>query len=165
MPRYATGTKVDPAGSREEIERTLMRYGADSFASGWSGTKAQIAFRLNGRHIKFTLVLPSKEDHRLTPERGLVRSQAAMLESWEAACRQRWRALALIVKAKLEAIDSGITTFEEEFLPHTVMPSGETVSEWVKPYVKEAYESGRMPDTLPVLALSDNSTRKAHNDR
>ena len=40
--------------------------------------------------------------------------------------RQRWRALALCIKAKLEAVECGITSFEEEFLAHVVMPNGQT---------------------------------------
>lgn len=52
---------------------------------------------------------------------------------------------ALIIKAKLVAIDSGITEFETEFLAHIVLPSGETVGGWVLPQVERAYEVGEIP--------------------
>ena len=34
---------------------------------------------------------------------------AGMLKHWEQACRQKWRALALVIKAKLEAVAAGAT--------------------------------------------------------
>ena len=66
----------------------------------------------------------------------------------EQAQRQRWRALLLVIKAKLEAIEAGIATFEDEFLAYTMLPSGETVGEWVSPQLDKVYEKGVMPATL-----------------
>jgi hypothetical protein len=57
--------------------------------------------------------------------------------------------LALVIKAKLEAVDSGITTFEDEFLAHIVMPDGQTVASHIKPGIAAAYESGTMTPLLP----------------
>ena len=54
--------------------------------------------------------------HKNEYDRHLVDEKTAH-GRWEQACRQRWRALALVIKAKLEAIDAEISTFEEEFLP------------------------------------------------
>ena len=59
--------------------------------------------------------------------------------------RQRWRALALVIKAKLEAVEAGIVTFEEEFAMHMVLPNGQTVGEWVVPQINQAYELNQMP--------------------
>ena len=70
------------------------------------------------------------------------------------ACRQTWRALALVVKAKLEAVDAGITVFEEEFLAHIVLPDGRTVGQFTLPQVESAYLTGKMPKLLPGLAES-----------
>ena len=75
------------------------------------------------------------------------------VEKWEQACRQRWRALALVIKAKLEAVESGITTFEDEFLAHIVMPDGQTVATHIKPRIAEAYEGGRMLALMPPSKL------------
>jgi hypothetical protein len=68
------------------------------------------------------------------------------------ACRQRWRALALVIKAKLEAVESGITTFEDEFLAHIVMPDGKRVADHVKPTIARVYDGGQMLPLLPPPA-------------
>jgi len=68
----------------------------------------------------------------------------------EQACRQKWRALSLVVKAKLEAVESGITTFEDEFLAHIVLPNGQTVGEQALPRVREAYATG---GNVPLLTF------------
>jgi hypothetical protein len=39
----------------------------------------------------------------------------------------------MVIKAKLEAVASGITTFDEEFLAHVVLETGETVAEQMIP--------------------------------
>src|SRR5260370_42704641 len=65
-----------------------------------------------------------------------------------------WRGLALLVKAKLEAIASGISTMEEELLSYTVMPGGQTVGEWLEPQLEEAYRTGKMPPVIPGLAVA-----------
>jgi len=70
--------------------------------------------------------------------------------AWEQACRQRWRALNLAILAKLEAVEAGITTFEEEFLAHLVLPNGKTVGQWAVPAVGKALSDGKMP---PLLSL------------
>jgi hypothetical protein len=69
----------------------------------------------------------------------------------EVARRQRWRALALAIKAKLEAVESGIATFEEEFMAYIVLPDGQTVGEFLSPQIEAAYSSGRMPPLLPGI--------------
>lgn len=68
--------------------------------------------------------------------------------------RQRWRALALVIKAKLEAIESGITTVDAEFLAHLVLPDGRTYGEFALPQIDEVYRSGAMPPLLPGVAAS-----------
>lgn len=153
MSRYAENTSVAVDASRAEIERTLTRYGADTFAYGWTGDKAQIQFAASNRHVRFILTLPDKADDefQLTPGRGLQRTEAQAYAAWEQACRQRWRALALVIKAKLEAVEAGISDFEEEFLAHVVLPDGRTAGEWMRPQIDDAYLTGNMPEMLPAL--------------
>lgn len=152
MGRYAENTEVSQEKSRAEIESTLRRYGADAFSYGWEEDRAVIAFRANGRHIKFELTMPVKDDPKFTDYYlGKVlyaRTESAAKQLWEKACRQRWRALALVVKAKLEAVESGISEFEEEFLAHIVLPDGSTVGSQVRPHIEKAYMSGQMPKLL-----------------
>jgi hypothetical protein len=152
MPRYAADTAVSTERSRMEIEVTLRRYKADQFGYATSPKGATVMFVLSGRHIRFNLPLPDRfsRDFTHTPSRGNLRSDEQREAAWEQACRQRWRALALVIKAKLEAVDTGITTVEDEFLAHTVLPDGLTVGEWAKPQIDRAYAIGQMPDHLLI---------------
>jgi hypothetical protein len=150
MAKYASETSVSVHRSREEIERTLMRYGATSFAYLSSADRASIAFEARGRRIVFNLPMPAKDRREFTHHSRGPRTQEAALAAWEQACRQRWRALALAIKAKLEAVDVGITTFEDEFLAHIMLPNGDTVGSWMKPQIALAYERREMPPMLPA---------------
>lgn len=147
---YAKDTNVSSEKSRQEIERTLIRYGASSFAYGWESGKAVIMFAKDGRQIRFLLPLPEKTEKRFThtPAYGNKRPPEQIEKEWEQACRQKWRALALAVKAKLECVSSGITSFEDEFLAHIVLPNGHTVGGWFRPQLAAAYETNKMPPLL-----------------
>jgi hypothetical protein len=154
MSSYAKGTQVSKEKSRDEIERTLARYGADQFMYGWQNERAVIGFRAHGRMIRFELALPDRSSREFlrTPGGRRNRSHDDAIEAWEQACRQRWRALALVVKAKLEAVGSNITTFEEEFLAHIVLPDGRTFGAWAKSELESAYSVGNMPALLPGVS-------------
>lgn len=144
--RYAQGTNVSADRSRLEIESTLQRYGANQFgyATDTDNGLAEIQFTAAGRRIRFRLQFPSRWSEEFTrTETGRERSEESAFKSWEQACRQRWRALALCIKAKLEAVESGISEFEDEFLANIVVPGGQTVSEVMRPQLTEAYESGK----------------------
>src|SRR4051812_43447758 len=117
---YAENTSVTVDKSKSEIERTLERYGANGFAYGWQNNHAMIRFLHSERQIRFLLPLPDKNSRQFThtTARQTKRSPEESHACWEQACRQKWRALALAIKAKLEAVDSGITSFEDEFMAH-----------------------------------------------
>lgn len=149
MAKYAADTSVPVGRSQEEIERTLQRYGATSFMRGWDQSRAVLAFVLEGRQIRFFVPMPDKSTFTLT-DTGRTRTATAIETAYEQACRQRWRALALVVKAKLEAVDAGISTLEDEFLAHVVLPSGETAGQWLRPQIAAAYTTGNMPMMLPA---------------
>lgn len=136
--------------SRLEIERTLVKYGADNFAYATAVGKAMIGFTMQGRQVKFILPLPKKEEFRLTPT-GRDRTEKSQYDAWEQACRQRWRALLLVIKAKLEATECGISTFESEFMANIVLPDGQTAGDFMLPQIAAAYDSGTMPAMLPML--------------
>ena len=149
--RYAAQTEVSSEKSKAEIEKLLTRYGATSFASGWQGDLATIIFSMDERRLKFVLPLPKRDARQFThsPKQGYKRSDADAYKAWEQATRQRWRALALVVKAKLEAVETGITSFESEFMAHIVMPDGKTVAEHAMPMIAAAYQSGKVQALLP----------------
>jgi hypothetical protein len=54
-----------------------------------------------------------------------------------------------MIKAKLEAVATGIVTFEEEFAPHMVLPGGRLVAEFLLPAIEQAYATGEVPPLLP----------------
>lgn len=154
--QYAKQTNVSSDKSRNEIEQTLLKYGADQFMYGWDTQNALIAFRMKGRQIRFALPMPDKQDMAFTQtDTGRDRAQSAALKAWEQACRQRWRALALVVKAKLEAVETGISEFQDEFMANIVLPNGNTVSQFLTPQLEAAYQSGEMPALLPYKIKED----------
>jgi hypothetical protein len=116
--QYAKDTSVNSEQSQAEIRKTLARYGATTFVLLEEGAHAAIMFEVSNRRIRFVLPLPDPNDEQYfrIPRRYESRSPEAARQKWEQACRQRWRALALAIKAKLEVVERGIATFEEEFL-------------------------------------------------
>jgi hypothetical protein len=147
MARYAANTEVNADRSRQEIERTLKRYGADQFLYGWEKEEAAIRFRAHGYNVTLRLTMPTIADVSATPKGRRRRGEAAQREL-EQVRRQRWRALALVVKAKLEAVASGIAMFEDEFLAYTMLPNGQTTGQWFAPQLQAAYQSGKVPKML-----------------
>lgn len=150
MTRYAEGTSVPVDRSRSEIERCLARYGASGFAYQWErrevpivpvpmyGAKtelrefAAVAFKFKERHVRLDIPMPT------TRESGGSEAKR------DAHTRQRWRAVLLVIKAKLEAVASGISTLEQEFLANIVTESGRTIGEVIVPRLSEAVAAGRL---------------------
>lgn len=115
--------------------------------SGWLDDRAMVAFQVKDRHVKFVLPMPDKTSREFTHSpQGRVRSKEAVHTAWEQGCRQRWRALALAIKAKLEAVECGIVTFDQEFLAHIVAAGGKTVGEQIIPMLER--------NEVPRLALT-----------
>lgn len=133
---YAEQTKVPVEQTKAEIERTLVRYGADRFAYFTESGKAVIVFEAKDRRLRFDLPLPAGEGDKEQKLR-----------------RQKWRALLLCIKAKLESVASGIESFEEAFLAHVVLPDGQTVWNYVAPRIAESYEGNKMVALMPPSAF------------
>lgn len=130
---YAEQTKVPVSQSRNEIEALLAKHGADQFLSGSQVGQAIVGFRIKQLQIKIVLDMPKGDS-----------------ASDQKECRRRWRALLLVIKAKLEAVASGISLLEDEFLAHTVMADGQTVGQWARPQIASMYKGGKMPPLLPA---------------
>lgn len=133
---FAEGTVVPVAKTRGEVEALVQKYGATRFASGWvDDTKAAISFVASGRLVRFVLALPTDDDaKKKTPRRRGWRSPTeAQWRKWkDAETRRRWRCLLLAIKAKLEVVESGIHSFEQEFLAHIVTSDNITVYEAIR---------------------------------
>ena len=148
--RYAAATDVPTDRSRAEIEKTLRRYGAKSFAYAWDEGRAMVGFVAHGRQVRFMLPMPDPSDREFTvTDTGRRRSETAAEAAYETAVRQIWRVFALVVKAKLEAVAAGLVSFQAEFLAHIVLPNGQTVGDAVDGRVDEAYATGQVPALLP----------------
>ena len=150
---YAADTTVTVERSKAEIEKILAGYGATSFAMGWQEGGASVAFTCHARFVRIKLPMPRPDEKRFThTSSGAPRSSSAAASQWEKGCRARWRALVLLIKGKLEAVEAGIVTFEEEFLAHTLLPSGSTVHETMGEPIAEAYRVGTMRPLMSGLA-------------
>lgn len=126
--KYAATTKVTAEQSVMEIQRTVKKYGATGFGFMEMGGQIGIIFEMKERRIRFLLPLPMPPTEQET--------------------RQRWRALLLIIKAKLEAIELKATTFEQEFMVNFVLPDNSTVGEKLLPRINEALKDGKLPPLL-----------------
>lgn len=145
---YAEKTTVTVKKSREQIEDLLYKHGAEGFGYAYEDDRAMVMFSMERQRIRVSLNLPPYKDFALTMHRQ-KRSVLHQKNAHDQACRQRWRALYLIIRAKLEAIESGVSTVESEFMADIMLPSGETVGEWVKPQLGIVYDRGGMPALLP----------------
>lgn len=143
---FAKGTKVAIDTTTQQIKAMLRKAGAVAFATMEEDTSGAIAFRLHDLNVRMTIPMPDRWHRRFThtPDRGLERSDEAAEQLWAQACKERWRALHLCVKAKLEAIDAGVETFEDAFLAHVQTETGETIGERIKPQLT-AIVAGNAP--------------------
>jgi hypothetical protein len=148
--KYAAQTNVSVARSKAEIEEIVSRYGASQFGSATDTVqnRAMIQFVISKWMVRFILPLPERSSLAYDGRKH-ARNQTELDRAWEQACRQRWRALALAIKAKLEAVESRITTFEEEFLAHVVVPgTGRTVGDHLLPELEQLTTSKGTPTLL-----------------
>lgn len=151
--RFAADTSVSTDKSIAEIRQTVRRYGATEFAHLEGEHGAAVTFTMRGRRILFRLTLPDPQDRAFThTELGKLRSLTVAESAWEQACRSRWRALALVIKAKLEAVEVGIVVFEDEFLASTVPPGmSTTIGEAMREPMRLSHEQGEPTALLPFL--------------
>jgi len=147
MSQYASNTTVSPEKTQNDIKDTLRRYGASRFGIMEEAEKAHVMFEFERLTIQLSVGLPKKEDFNKT-DAGRSRKKSAANEAYNQAIRQRWRALLLAIKAKLEAVESGISTLEKEFLAFVMLPNGESVGDRIIPKIKEVAGTGKMPKLL-----------------
>lgn len=154
---YAQNTDVSVEKSQAELRKILNKFGCTRFMIMDDPGKGIVIFEVNASAIRFDLPLPERHNFeqakryskivQLPPDKAYA--------AWEQACRSRWRALLLCVKAKLEAVEVGITTFEQEFLAHFVLPNGKVFGDMAIPALRDAKEKKQMPSMTSLLALPD----------
>jgi hypothetical protein len=135
-PHFASETSVPVERSRAELEKLLRRYEADQFVSGWEEGRAMVGFRIAGRTVRLEVPMPTLKD---VQKKGSRKPPVLALAQME---RQRWRALLLLTKAKLEACALGLETFEQAFLAGIVTPNGQTIGQRLVQQLDEIQKGG-----------------------
>lgn len=156
-PKYAKDTEVPYQRSLEEIQFLLSKHQITKFGYIRDNDNfvSAFAFERQGRRFRFTIPLPDINASEFQyMARGVggkqKRTPEQTLKAWEKVINQRYRAVSMIIKAKLIAIDEGIATFEDEFLDKTLIPGTDiTVGEWATEQLTKGYLTGKVPPLLP----------------
>lgn len=143
---YANKTSVSVDRSQAEIKKILSKYGATAFAFAEGNGNAMLMFEVKGKRIMFKLPLPNAPSPNATQ---------VSVKNYDQICRSKWRSLVLGIKAKLECVASEITTLEQEFMAHIVLPNGETVGDVMIPKIHQSYQTNQMP---PLLGMGNGNS-------
>src|SRR6185295_5555053 len=108
--------------TRQEIQDLVTRHGASAFGYAETPEKVSLSFRLEDWVIRVDVPTVSRKDRAVqyTPG-GQWRDEQRQAHEFEQLKRQRWRATLLVVRAKLEAIESGIMDVATAFLGDIVV--------------------------------------------
>lgn len=148
-PKYAEGTEVTVEKSRAELEALLMKHGAKEFALYRNEEFMRVQFRMADRLVRHDVRAPVRKSYELVPGSSWKkRAESDVTRLVDAEHRRRWRVCVLIIKAKLEIVASGESTFEREFLADIMLADGSTVGEVAIPRIAQSYQSGEMPRLL-----------------
>ena len=138
---YAATTKVPLEQSIAEIIAMVRKAGAESVGQMHERDRFTIGFALGDRRIKFTVPLVTKWDGPTLGRNGREIDVRAKIEQ---ANRQKGRALMLVIKAKLESVESGVETFEQAFLANILLADGATIYERMADPIAIEYKTGRV---------------------
>lgn len=151
MAKYAEGTTVALETSQMEIKRTVVKHGAAGVVIGDDArTGGGIEFEMRGRRLRFVVRYPDPRDKEFTMLSAFrERTPAQAKARHEAEVRRLWRVLLLTIKSKLESVENGLVSFDEEMLPHIVVPgTGATIGEMLVPQLDEVYRTRSLPPLL-----------------
>lgn len=145
---YAEETKVPLEKSIAEAVALLRKHGAARIAQYEEPDSFQIQFEMQDRQVRFKIGLVTEWKGPVSGRNGHAINVKAKIEQHN---RQRGRALLLVIKAKLESIESGVETFEQSFLAQIVTANGRTVHERIEDQISDEYRSGAVTALLPHL--------------
>lgn len=152
MSKFAEGTTVPVAKSREEIQRVLQNWGAAQVTWGDDYERGAVllrfvwlqkatAHRFQARFI--VRLQPVLALRKLAGETSWARPNEVRLQKlMEARGKQEHRVLLLWLKAAFNAIELGLITAEELFLPFMESADGRTVSEMALPGIANLLAPG-----------------------
>jgi len=131
MAKYAKNTTVAVSRSKVQVQDLLTNYGIEEFFFGTSPRGDGIGFKYEGKVYKHNVPMPDPDDYRTDNQ-------------YKQAVRQRWRIFYMSLKMKLEEIQSGGVTFEDQFLAMMTLPNGTTVGDFM-----------RLPENVAMLQKSE----------
>ena len=124
---YVRGASASCAASRGDIESLLAGAGAGQIRFVSEAGRTAISFTAGRRRFRIVLELPTGT------------GQGAEDLRHERETRRRWHALALLFRAKVNAVESGVTSFEEEFLAYMLTPAGQSVYQKTRAMIAQSY--------------------------
>jgi hypothetical protein len=145
MP-YAETTTIPLERSIAEIIGMVRKAGGTQVGQLDTGESYIIAFTLGERQMRFTVPLVTEYKGPSKAGNGREIDQARWIDQRN---RQKGRALTLVIKAKLESVESGVETFEQAFLANIVVQGGMTVYERIKEPIALEYKTGDAQPLLP----------------
>ena len=140
---YAETTTVPFEKSIAEIIGAVRKAGAEQIGQFEGPDYYAVQFVLGDRLIRFHLPFPSLDTMPTRSGNNVALTHVQRRDKLGQRKRQRGRALLLVIKAKLESVESGIETLEQAFLAHVVMADGKTVYERIAEPIALEYQSGR----------------------
>ncbi len=152
--RYAKNTQVSEDRSRIQIERMVLKYGAEEFGTLVKKNEALVGFKYKNIRVEMAVPLPDKNDERfgLTPTGRSRRSSSQAFVEWDKEVRRRWRSLCLVIKALLVGVDDGVLTFEQAFMPYIVI-GGQTIGQYILPQLAKAIECSKEIPSMKQLMM------------
>ena len=145
---FAEETKIPLEQSIAEIIGMLRKAGADRIAQYEEPGRFTITFALSDRFVRFRVPLVSDYSGPATHGNNRPVDKQRWIDQRN---RQKGRALMLVIKAKLESVESEVETFEEAFLANVVMSDGATLYERVKEPIAIEYQAGTVQPMLPDM--------------
>lgn len=148
---YAEGTTVSVERSIQEAQSLLRKHGVTDMGVTITNAGGRIQFRTAERAVQFTVLSPAPDDAavRLYAS-GKPRPASDRAKRSQQVERERWRALVLTLKAKLESVEAGVETVEQAFLAQILLPDGSTVADQVAPALERAYSTGVTANLLQL---------------
>lgn len=148
---YAEQTKVPLEQSIGEIIAMARKAGADQLWQMQESDRFSVGFTMAERMMRFSVALVTEYDGPSVAGNGReINSQAKI----DQANRQKGRALMLVIKAKLESVESGVETFDQAFLANIVTANKQTVYERISETLAIEYREGRVNGS-PMLEYHD----------
>lgn len=145
-------TTVAVSKSQEQIRDILVKHGAERFSFGEQtgspipgvagSVGVEFVFENTMVRMHASLKAPDGEEMADKERRSRTKTlEQVVVEAVQQEAMRVWRVLHWCIKTRMEAIEEGLETFEQSFLPHIVDPS---TQQTVWSLLQESVEAGAM---------------------